>query len=540
MKYGARRGFTLVEVSVVIALLSVLASVTVVSFSQAQRQARDKSREANAQIIAGALEKYYVANGEYPGCNRISLDAATVTSQYLIGVDKSVLRMPQDTAPDDNSITCGEATLATNDIYAYVGETSSTCSTGTSCLEFTLKWRQEADNQTRSISSEHKAVIASSGAITVSASPTGTTTGAASWTSIPNALSYTLQISTNATFTAPTSSTYTTTNGTFTGLSQGTTYWVRARANSASSTGDWSNTATLTTNAIVAPTISVSAQSATQVGISWGTVAGASGYNLQYSANNTTWSTLVNSTATNSYTHTGLNQGVRLYYRVQAIVASVPGNWAVANVVTPINAPAAFTTTLSKPSWNWWTIGADQAICPAGTTRSWDWYYYSNIRGSQFWASGTAYNFVGFNAMWDESVSVNAFARCYTAETTSGFTQGSPNQAFSMPSTYTYIETGSPYQPLWRSTHWVAWCPSYTTSWNFHVWTSPAVGIDFWTTVNDGWYDKENIAWGDGNSWLQSHCYGPWGDLVIERSASYGNGCMPPNPVAICYSRSPY
>ena len=526
--------------SVVVAIIAALASITVVSFTQAQRQARDKSREASANIFASALEKYYVTNGEYPGCSKMALSASTVTSQYLIGVDKALLRAPLDTGMDDNSITCGDAALATSDIYAYVGETSSTCATGDSCLQFTLKWRQEADNQIRTIASEHKTQIATSGSITVSASPTGTTTGSALWTNTPNAISYTLQYSTNSSFTTFTTATYTTTSATLTGLTQGTTYWVRVRANAANSTGSWSNSASMTTTAIAAPSLTATVQSSTQIGLSWTTVAGASSYNVQYSDNNASWTTIAAATPATSFTHTGRPQGDWHYYRVQAIVSGVPGNWGMASSLTTIDKPAAFTITLARTTWNWWANDATQAICPAGTTRSWDWYYYSNIRGSVFWASGTSYGVVNFNTMWDESVTTNGFARCITADTTSAFTQGSPNQSFSMPSTYATLETGGPSQPLWRSMHWVAYCPTLTTGWDFHLWTSPAVAIDFWTKTNDGWYDKESIAWGNGNSWLQTQCYGPWGNLVIERSANYGTGCMPPTTLSICSSRSPY
>lgn len=64
MKYI--RGFTLVELLVVISILSVLVSVVVVSFRSSQLKGRDAQRKSDLKQIANALELYYSDYGKYP------------------------------------------------------------------------------------------------------------------------------------------------------------------------------------------------------------------------------------------------------------------------------------------------------------------------------------------------------------------------------------------------------------------------------------------------------------------------------------------
>ena len=62
----AIRGFTLIEVLVVIAIISLLSSVVFVSLSQARVKARDSKRVQDLVQLRNALELYYSKNGRYP------------------------------------------------------------------------------------------------------------------------------------------------------------------------------------------------------------------------------------------------------------------------------------------------------------------------------------------------------------------------------------------------------------------------------------------------------------------------------------------
>jgi|APMI01.1.fsa_nt_gi prepilin-type N-terminal cleavage/methylation domain-containing protein len=70
MKCWYQKGFTIVEISIVLAVVSVLALITVVANNQVQLQARDKSRQADMLVLTSGFEKYYQNNGMYPtGCS---------------------------------------------------------------------------------------------------------------------------------------------------------------------------------------------------------------------------------------------------------------------------------------------------------------------------------------------------------------------------------------------------------------------------------------------------------------------------------------
>jgi len=67
MKKIKRNGFTLIELLVVISIIGILASLALVSYSGAQKQARDTQRKNDLAQYRNALENYAAAhNGMYP------------------------------------------------------------------------------------------------------------------------------------------------------------------------------------------------------------------------------------------------------------------------------------------------------------------------------------------------------------------------------------------------------------------------------------------------------------------------------------------
>jgi len=60
------RGFTLLELLVVIALIGFIASIVLAVLSDAQREARDKRRLADIKSIENALQLYYSEHNAYP------------------------------------------------------------------------------------------------------------------------------------------------------------------------------------------------------------------------------------------------------------------------------------------------------------------------------------------------------------------------------------------------------------------------------------------------------------------------------------------
>jgi prepilin-type N-terminal cleavage/methylation domain-containing protein len=66
-KINKNRGFTLVELLVVISIIAILSSVLATGYVTSQKNARDAARKLNLKSIADALNMYYNDYGTYPG-----------------------------------------------------------------------------------------------------------------------------------------------------------------------------------------------------------------------------------------------------------------------------------------------------------------------------------------------------------------------------------------------------------------------------------------------------------------------------------------
>ena len=78
----SQKGFTLIELMVVIAIIAILAAILIPNFMHARAQAQTSGCEANEKQIATALEEYAVDhNGSYgPGG---TVTSTLLGSQYL-------------------------------------------------------------------------------------------------------------------------------------------------------------------------------------------------------------------------------------------------------------------------------------------------------------------------------------------------------------------------------------------------------------------------------------------------------------------------
>lgn len=61
-----KKGFTVVELMVVISIIGILSTITFASFSQAQKRARIAKRVSDLKQMQVALEYYYAVNRSYP------------------------------------------------------------------------------------------------------------------------------------------------------------------------------------------------------------------------------------------------------------------------------------------------------------------------------------------------------------------------------------------------------------------------------------------------------------------------------------------
>lgn len=104
-----KKGFTLVELLVVMVILGLLATLGIGSFISSQKKGRDARRKADLDQITSALELYYNDNNQYPtsdgagrivGCDGSACDWNTLWDDQGGGVTYMV-QLPSDPAGNE-------------------------------------------------------------------------------------------------------------------------------------------------------------------------------------------------------------------------------------------------------------------------------------------------------------------------------------------------------------------------------------------------------------------------------------------------------
>ena len=116
----SKKGFTLIELLVVVAIIGLLATLSIVALNNARARARDARRVADIKQIQTALELYYNDLGSYPA-------AVTAGGTIASGSVTYMGTVPKNPTPIDG--TCTGWTE-----YAYTPQSSNTSYTLTYCL----------------------------------------------------------------------------------------------------------------------------------------------------------------------------------------------------------------------------------------------------------------------------------------------------------------------------------------------------------------------------------------------------------------------
>ena len=110
------KGFTLIELLVVIAIIGILVAMGTVSYSTAQKRARDSKRQGDMKAIQNAFEQYYaVHSGSYPGSCPLS---GPITIQ-----PDNTFNIPTDPKGSSNPYTSSNCSLSS---YCYCAHLETT------------------------------------------------------------------------------------------------------------------------------------------------------------------------------------------------------------------------------------------------------------------------------------------------------------------------------------------------------------------------------------------------------------------------------
>lgn len=148
------KGFTIVELLIVIVVIGILAAIVIVAYNGIQQKGRDAQRHNDIKAITTALEMYYLDEGRYPvgsGAN----PSTTINSSWSTTADSSWNNLRSklvpkyiSSLPSDPISTPGANAQSTGYNYAYFADISGYYCSSTPGQMYILIYRLEGSPKT--------------------------------------------------------------------------------------------------------------------------------------------------------------------------------------------------------------------------------------------------------------------------------------------------------------------------------------------------------------------------------------------------------
>jgi len=146
--HALQRGYTIIEVSVIVIVVAILAAIMVDSVAGYQVRARDGERSSDVDVITRSLERYYRTQAVAVGA---SYPASTITPSALgsiIDSSEAILAPEQST----NSLVIASSNSVQNpSVGQYIYQplqVNGTLCTATPCPRYKVYYRLEVTEET--------------------------------------------------------------------------------------------------------------------------------------------------------------------------------------------------------------------------------------------------------------------------------------------------------------------------------------------------------------------------------------------------------
>ena len=128
------RGFTIVELLIVIVVIGILALLVITTYSGIQSKARNAKRQTDIQSLQTQIEAFFSQNAYYPSLT--DMNSSSWRNTNMKSLDINALIDPSNTS---QSTTLVAAPVAKSYAYAVTDSSGNPCeTTDTNCAQYTL------------------------------------------------------------------------------------------------------------------------------------------------------------------------------------------------------------------------------------------------------------------------------------------------------------------------------------------------------------------------------------------------------------------